>query len=168
MKIYRYTKPAERFSTIQDKDITNNETTLYMRKPMTAKEKIIMFMEAKQKRLNKYGKFNYFNEKDAEAIKQWNETEAQKVWEGITDTIINNTNYKFNVDGLTADTCPSCNYWRYNCRRCEYGQNHGICTTNENSDYYQILIQLEEVGIEPMLVFSRLVYLNIINSIEKP
>lgn len=38
--------------------------------------------------------------------------------------------------------CPFCHH-RYECRKCSYGRNHGICVEDESNDYVKIIIFLE-------------------------
>jgi len=89
----------------------------------TPQQKIVKFMQAKQKILNKnlQGRIRYFNKADKDAILKWSYKKATEVWDYIFVSI-----FIDDEEGLGYHTCPFCLYY-IGCKKCTYGKNHGIC-----------------------------------------
>jgi len=109
---------------------------------MDYRKALIELMRRKANRLKEKARIsNYFNRKDAAAIRSWKEDRAFYVWEKIKENI-----YTKSVSGLTDETCPFCIYVRIftyapnsliACKFCPYGECHGLCYSS-GSDYYAI------------------------------
>jgi len=120
---------------------------------MNAKEKLIMFMKKKQEKIG--AEFDYFNEKDAEAIRLWEEEKCKNIWKYITESI-----GIYEARGLIEYVCPFCIYHDL-CINCEYAKNRNniFCTTN-GSELAKITKHLRISGKEN--IFSNEAYKQIL------
>jgi len=133
---------------------------------MTAKEKIIKFMEKKAERIKeKWGCDFYFNEGDKKEIEAWDEALAERVWGILIYNIKTNE-----ACCLSDSTCPFCilaelicpsDSFTERCFSCGYGLRHGYCN-DINSDFAKIA-QFHYTGY----VFSNEWYRKVIEEIEK-
>lgn len=143
---------------------------------MTHQEKLVMFMEGKQKKLKEIFPddkkwISYFTEKDKQAILNWNDENANKIWFTIK-RIIKREGNLFEITGLSEFVCPFCMY-HYKmdnpnyCRDCEYGENHGDCN-EPDSDYGKIQKVFTEVPINLSVytILDDVFYKNLIKEIE--
>lgn len=83
----------------------------------------------------------YFTEDDANAIRKWSKTKANKA----LSTIIKNLT---DINVWAEEICPFCVVYPLafamdgsgiRCQpRCEYGKKHGFCATDDNSDYIRL------------------------------
>jgi len=110
---------------------------------MTAKQKLIKFMEMKQEKLktlfkDKKGEVSFFTEEDKAEVEKWKEIDCKKLWNELTKNVGELT---FKRVGLLAELCPFClkylktdSTFRYTgCSKCTYALNHKECD-EENSD----------------------------------
>jgi hypothetical protein len=81
---------------------------------VTAKEKIIAFMEDKQKLLSQKSP-KYFGKRDERDIMKWSDEEAERVWNALTL-----------APSFGTHSCPFCLHYS-DCDECSYGKRHGIC-----------------------------------------
>lgn len=133
---------------------------------MTYRERLILFMEKKARKIKKEtGIDYYFKEEDKKAILSWNEEKAKQAWNFIKKEV-----YEKKEAGLTARLCPFCVvHWGYldskrkasPCDKCEYAKVHSACFY-ENSDYRKIFIATKEGRL-----FTNHWYKIIIAQIEK-
>ncbi|RLF88052.1 hypothetical protein DRN34_00300 [Thermococci archaeon] len=109
---------------------------------MSAKEKIIKFMEKKAERIkDKWGYDFYFNKKDKKEIKEWDNELAERVWGVLVHNIMEN-----DACCLSNSTCPFCILAELICTNCSftercfacgYGLRHGYCA-DSHSDFAKI------------------------------
>ena len=128
---------------------------------MTSNEKIIMFMEEKDKCLKSYNKdLNYFNEDDKQDILQWSTEDANNIWTKLTN---NEHSY-----GISKDTCSFCLHNKY-CSTCTYGERHGKCGIGTSciNTYCEIIAFFNKLSISLNFAFSKEFYSNLIEKIEE-
>lgn len=100
---------------------------------MTDAEKLVMFMQKKTDILMSAGmkrRSLYFNKKDKKALLDLTDLEAGWAWRMIKRDAGNR-------HGLYAETCPFCIVYN-DCADCPYGQHHGICESEEKSNFAQV------------------------------
>lgn len=127
--------------------------------------------------INKKAK-QYFIEEDKKIIKKWNQGFAEKVAKalikGVESTIIN-----FETLGSINDkVCPFCiasrikNKGKTNCKKCEYGKNHGGCHSIK-SDFTKLIKReniarhIDEVLTSNFYIKQYKVLQKILHKIEK-
>lgn len=93
---------------------------------MTYKEKLIKFVEAKDKIIKEKTGINYINDLDIQEIREWDEESCKKIYSSFTRNI--NTYF---IHDLLIGTCPWCLKSTINnvhdCKICGYGKRHGMC-----------------------------------------
>jgi len=98
---------------------------------VTYKEKIIKFMQEKNKIIKKHTGIIYFNEKDKNDILSWSEKDCKNIYLKILDHVTQK--YVF---GMGWVVCPYCIKYlspdKFNCHRCEYAKNHGECLSTDS------------------------------------
>lgn len=108
---------------------------------MTAKEKLIKFMELKAEKIKELSNNTidyYFTEEDKKDILNWDNKIAEKIWTKIKSSI-----KYLKASGLSRHVCPFCIYYKFKidvfekCINCTYGQRHGYCFLVD-SDYDKI------------------------------
>lgn len=92
-------------------------------------------------------------------IKTWPIEECRAIWKKIR--------YSIFVEGgrsLSDSTCVWCMKDSHNCLQCFYGKYYGICTTDLNNNYSNLLFKLRYINA---ITISNRQYINMINKIEK-
>lgn len=130
---------------------------------MTAKEKLILFMEAKSDLIKKQKvtRLQYFTKADRKEIEEeWPEWTCQEVWVYIAAKSRN-----LEVSGLDAHSCPWCLNYDFGCRRgCKYRQRNGCCC-DISSKYGAIIDSIGEETIGD--IFSLRYYKQLVDEINK-
>lgn len=130
---------------------------------MTYQEKLILFMEGKQKKLKETFpdssvSENYFTQSDRKTILNWSDADSQSVWDNIVKNII-----EYKVNRLCGETCPFCISAADDCYYCNYHEDC-VCII---SNFCQITgLFRKSVQIREDLVFSSDFYENLIKEIE--
>ena len=90
---------------------------------MTYQDKIIKFMQEKEKIIKTYNKdLEYINQNIVNNIKSWSNEDSEIVW----GELICNIEIE-NECGLYTPTCPYCIYRNDACFNCYYGEIYGRC-----------------------------------------
>jgi len=127
----------------------------------TTKDKLIMFLELKNKRIKKFSRYNYIENEDIEDIKNWDLKICDMVYNKIANNILNH-NY---IYGLSNTTCPWCILYFYSMSNtcdldsCGYAKRHGDCICTD-SLYNKVCKECSDNHI------SNKEYVNMINKIE--
>jgi len=138
---------------------------------MTPQDKIVKFLQTKNKTIYKNTKLRYIYDKDLEYIEEVLDSSiANDIWGQI----------QFNIcfedaKGLTSLICPWCIEKQINdeedCFICTYGQVHGICFRSKDpnkyiSHYDHIYKVLDSKNIKDYKILSNQWYRNLIKKIE--
>lgn len=130
---------------------------------MTAKKKLILFMEAKSDRIKKQKvtRLQYFTKPDREEIEEeWTEGKCKDIWDSIAAS-----SKKLGIRGLSAHSCPWCLNSSFGCSfGCKYGERNGLCPT-PSSKYYKIKDLLGSEKIRG--IFSLRYYKQLVDEINK-
>lgn len=127
---------------------------------MTYKNKIKRFLELKSDVLGANSKLMY-DKNDEKAIDKWKEDECFRVWIRIVYEILIEGNH-----GLGQAVCPFCikhnkiYYDECNCKKCEWGKNHGYCHWT-NGDYEKM------IKLNVLRKFSNKFYKNMSMEVDK-
>ena len=129
---------------------------------MTYKEKIVKFLEIKNRIIYSTSNVRYINEEDIEDIKHWSEEDCKKTYKYMIEVVNNDDAFEFYPN---STTCPWCIYYHFinnnydKCNECGYGRRHGIC--DEPYSKYKELVYGN--SFTPL---NRLKYMAILNKIE--
>ena len=122
---------------------------------MTNKEKLIKFIEAKNRLVVKASGVKYIDKEDIKDINEWNNPVCKNVYKQLTKEILNG------AEELYISTCIWCIKYSTHCDSCGYQERHGKCmdggslfqTYNTdktqkvltNKKYKQILQRIEKI-----------------------
>ena len=93
---------------------------------MLYKEKLVAFIKLKDKIVKKEINIKYIDKRDIKDIRKWDEKTCEEIYKQLISSIYEGSYGMFN------DTCIWCIKYRYHytydeCKKCEYGKNHGLC-----------------------------------------
>ena len=122
---------------------------------MSAKSKLIAFMQYKANQLFKASNINYFTEKDQKDIEKWDNISCKKIWNFIVKEI------ERGKEGLSARLCPYCikyRIWSNECENyeCEYGKRHGFCYQSD-SDFQKIKEECNDHELLPNKWYKKII-----------
>ena len=98
---------------------------------MTAQEKLVLLMQAKQDLLVHEAKFkegDYFGDDDASEIAMWPDKAAEEAWDTISRMA-----KKDYLSNFGSGSCPWCTKFCMDCERCGYAKRHGKCGSEEST-----------------------------------
>ena len=117
----------------------------------------------------------YFNEGDREDLMNWEEADAEKVWNRMKKNV-----HEHHCSGLRYEFCPFCHFHEYihaargksvqnpSCLKCGYGRRHGICSDAEGaSDFRKIISQFEAGMVDVYRYFSTNYYADALKQAEQ-
>ncbi len=135
---------------------------------MNAKNKLVKFVELKNKIVKKTTNMCYINDEDIEDIKRWNSEECKTTYKKLKNNI-----FKLeDISGFAVGVCPWCisippNGTSLPCAKCGYGLRHGICDS-KNSLYFKYRSKyIESMYITLEEPLSNRVYRDMIDQIER-
>lgn len=137
---------------------------------MTTQQKLIRFLQAKNKAIYRYTKLRYIYGSDIQYIEDMDTARANDIWKAIKHNV-----FYQDAKGLTSQICPWCQEKEItnaiDCSECTYGRTHGICFRSKNprkyvSHYDHIYQILDSDNIKDYKILSNLYYKQLIIRIE--
>ena len=100
-------------------------------------EKLVKFVELKNKVVKKVTGINYANRDDIAEIKEWGEKKCEAVYGAIELSILTT-----DISNFAIGACPwcisiPCFDYGTACEKCGYGERNGICINNVSSLFYK-------------------------------
>lgn len=102
---------------------------------MNDRQKIIIFMEEKNKIIKRKSGIVYMTKRDIKVIEKWLDEDCKVIWEKLLENLEDLLNSLYDYD-FDSDMCPFCIYHNNNCNECSYGKNNGICYSRSIDNRY--------------------------------
>ena len=129
---------------------------------MTSQEKLIKFVELKDRIIKRETSINYIDKGDINEIKKWNRHKCKKVYEQLKLNI-----RALDIADFAVGVCPWCidksniGIEKCKCKICGYAKRHGDCINDSSSLFHKYYSRYTKGTL------SNKVYKNMISEIER-